>query len=343
MDTKQDPALLAKMKDIEARKAALMEGKPADPVKPEDSATAQAAAQPSVSAPNGADKGSEPKEKEIPQSQAGTPDWYRDEVNRMTRELRERDGRHGAVLQSKEQELAALREELRKAGSGDRGLPKQEPAKGGKLTAAKAREIMAAKRPDLDLSVYDDDDLINWALPHWERLQESDSDLRQTVEQMQAQNNYNAFSHAVEKLAGGFMAANGDPYAGIPGDPAWAAYLSEPVFPGSRQSIGEWLSDNGTVETTAHHFGLFKKRSQAPARAPTSFDANRPTREGQVAPEAAKASGATADSAAGKRYDRAEVDRFRSDLRERRIPYDEANQKRLREFQIAEMEGRVAG
>ncbi|MBN2785511.1 MAG: hypothetical protein JXR25_11865 [Pontiellaceae bacterium] len=121
------------------------------------------------------------------------------------------------------------------------------------------------------------------------------------------------------------------------GDPGWVAYLNEPLFAGSPQTRGEWLCEHGTVEVTANMFLEFRRLGgSAPTHKSTM---PKPENiEGQVEPVATVSS----PSDSGKpRYRRESIHQFRKDVEERRIPYTAETQQLLREYQFAELEGRV--
>jgi hypothetical protein len=251
-------------------------------------------------------------------------------------------GTQGAQLKSKDQELAALRkqvEELKKGGGERRVESVREESRGQELSIKEAREIMSRKRPGVDWSTYEDDDVINWALPYWEMDRGGGSnvtELRETVEQMKAHTAFDRFCMAVEKMAPGFMVAQGNPYDDIAGDPGWVAFLNEPLMAGATQTRGEWLMERGTSETTARMFKDYQARG---GEKPVPFQRSiLPTIEGQVALVGSTGRSSVSE---GKRYSRVEVEAFRHKLQTKQIPYTHENQQLLREYQIAQIEGRL--
>lgn len=283
--------------------------------------------------------------------QAGTPDWYKAELQRKTQELNDRDGTHGAAMQAKERELDDLKAQLNAQQDAPPKTPDDParpaiPVATGELTAAQAREILKKAHPSIDYSEYANDDVILFALPLVESAEPKRetsnevAELKQTVEEIKAASAYETFAASVEQAAPGFIAVNGNPAKGIDGDPAWFAYLQEPTVPGGTQSIGDWLTQHGTVESTAHYLRTFKARGTAPvAPAPPSNNPARPSPADQVAPD--KVTGEPPSSGEPKVYSRAVVEKFKADIHAKTLPWDAENKALFREYGIADHEGRV--
>lgn len=357
MENRNDPEVIRAMERLEEAKRRLAATPHGSDERQSGEMTAPAATAPEGQTPT---QPTEPRSTaDVPMVQqeqrgeapkSGTLEFYRDLAERLRREKDEVGGRLGDKLKIREREKEQLEHRI---GELERQLAaKTETGDGTRQTAAgtnegrqvldaeKAREILASRMSG-DWDSYDDTEVVALALPLHELEQRNGPvvEIERRLEEIERSAAYDRFCIGVEKIAPGFIAAQGNPRTGQAADPGWVAFLNEPLFDGGTQTRGEYLGLHGTESVTAGMFREFLERGRAGSGAAPKSEIPLPSGiEAQVAP--VQTTGTPADGGQ-KRFSKAVVDRFIGDMNNRRIPCTKENIEKFREYKLAVYEGRV--
>lgn len=269
-----------------------------------------------------------------------------EKISELTRKLNQSDGRFGSELDTLRRQLELANHKLAKA------LEEQEKqAKQLEKPAADPEDDFKSffkGIPQSTLDGYDEDSLRmlvqvakNAAMASMPKSETPDtSRLEKSVEELKAQSAYNSFVSAVEALAPGFAAANGNQALGIPSNPEWLEFLSRPVNPEvSPQTWHQLATQVGTPEVAANIFKTFQReKSGTNSNEEARPKEDRPSPRSQVVPPRSSVSRRPEPKV--ERLAREDYDAL---LRRMTNPseFTEENKALLRKYQQADLEGRL--
>jgi hypothetical protein len=227
-------------------------------------------------------------------------------VEELQKKLNDEDGTRGGQLQQMKNQMAQLNEQLLLIRQENDRLRKEQEER-------KAQETKPAPKAPSDISAflegveeanqYEDSLLkaivmisMNVSNAKLKELDpsalKSELDTVKTdLDSVKKTGTTNKAYLAVERLAPGFLEANGDPELGIPAQSEWAEFLHEKVNPNvSDMTYIELIQQSNDVQTTANVFKQFQtvqKASSDKGAGGGNEDSNKkPSIEGQAAPEA---------------------------------------------------------